>query len=508
MKNGLRQSMSTVHTWSGLLLGWLLYVMFLCGTVAYFQEEVTRWMQPEVAPAHSQAEAVAGAQAWLTRHAGDALSWYIAPPGRRGAVTQVYWQPADPASGGRTSATLDGQGREVVARATSGGYFLYRLHFDLHYLPVIWARIIVGIAAMFMLVAILSGIITHKKIFADFFMLRFGKGQRSWLDAHNVTAVLALPFHLMITYTGLVSLASLYAPAPVAAAFTSGGAYYAAAFPTGASAAAAGVRQPLAPLGTMVLRATQVFDAREIGYLWVQSPGDRNASVAITTSPAAGFDTRGDTMLFDGVTGQPREPSPPRGTAQRAESVMVGIHAGRYANLPLRWLYFLSGVFGTAMVATGLVLWTAKRRQRLPDPERPHIGFRIVERMNVATIAGFPLALASYFLANRLLPVAASDRPDREIATLFIVWGIAALWAMIRRPQRAWRDIAAITALAFAAVPVVSLIAVGPSLSLAARHDSLIYPVFDLVMLVTAALAAVAARYAGLAATRTRRVAR
>lgn len=508
VKGGLRQSMSTVHTWSGLLLGWLLYVMFMCGTIAYFQEEVTRWMQPEVTPAHSQAEAVAGAQAWLTRNAGDAQSWFITPPGRRGAVTQVYWEPAKPIPGQRTEATLDGQGHEVAARATAGGFFLYRMHFDLHYLPVIWARYIVGIAAMLMLVAILSGIITHKKIFADFFMLRFGKGQRSWLDAHNVTAVLALPFHLMITYTGLVSLASLYAPAPVAAAFASDGAYYAAAFPTGASAAPAGMRQPLAPLAAMVTRATRALGTREIGYLSVQSPGDRNASVAITSSPAAGFDTRGDTMLFDGSTGQPQRPLPPRGTAQRAESVMVGIHAGRFANLPLRWLYFFSGLFGTVMMATGLVLWTAKRRQRLPDPARPHLGFRIVERLNVATIAGFPLALAGYFLANRLLPTTTDDRPDREIAALFLTWAAAALWAMIRRPQRAWRELSAVVALAFLAVPMVSLLTVGPSWSLAARHGSLIYPAFDLVMLATAAAAAMVARHRGTPTAAMRRIVR
>ena len=64
-----------------------------------------------------------------------------------------------------------------------------------------------ALIALLMLVAILSGIVTHKKIFRDFFTLRRGKGQRSWLDGHNATAVLALPFHLMITYTGLVTLA-------------------------------------------------------------------------------------------------------------------------------------------------------------------------------------------------------------------------------------------------------------------------------------------------------------
>ena len=48
---------------------------------------------------------------------------------------------------------------------------------------------------MFMLIAIVSGVITHKKIFIDFFTFRWGKGQRSWLDAHNASGVLLLPFY-------------------------------------------------------------------------------------------------------------------------------------------------------------------------------------------------------------------------------------------------------------------------------------------------------------------------
>ncbi|QKR98375.1 PepSY domain-containing protein [Sphingomonas sp. CL5.1] len=491
----LRQSMSSLHTWSGLLLGWLLYVMFVCGTIAYFQDEITRWMQPEVAPARDQAEAVAGAQAWLEQNARDAQSWFITPPGRRSAVTSVYWVPAKPGGDQRTSATLDGRGREVAARATAGGFFLYRMHFDLHYLPVIWARYIVGIAAMFMLVAIISGIITHKKIFADFFMLRFGKGQRSWLDAHNVSAVLALPFHLMITYTGLVSLASLYAPAPMIAAFGNEDAYYAAAFPQGGDLVASKARMPLAPLDAIVARAARTFGAREIGYLYVQLPGDRNARVAVTSSPAAGFDTRGETLVFDGTTGRQRAPLSQRGAAQVTESVMIGLHAGRYAGLELRWLYFISGVFGTVMVATGLVLWTAKRRMRLSDPARPPLGFRIVERLNIGTIAGFPLGIAGYFLANRLLPVALADRPDREIAALFLSWGAAAFWALIRPPQRGWRELAAGAALAFAAVPLASLLTVGPSWSLAARYGSPIYPAVDGAMAAAAVVAALVARH-------------
>ena len=77
---------------------------------------------------------------------------------------------------------------------------------------MLWARYLVGFCAMFMLVAIITGVITHKKIFADFFTFRWGKGQRSWLDAHAALSVLGLPFHFMITYSGLVMLVLLYMP--------------------------------------------------------------------------------------------------------------------------------------------------------------------------------------------------------------------------------------------------------------------------------------------------------
>src|SRR3546814_11811539 len=84
---------------------------------------------------------------------------------------------------------------------TRGGDFLYRLHYELHYMPRTVARWIVAFCTMFMLVAIISGIVTHKRIFKDFFTFRPRKGQRSWMDAHNVVAVLALPYPLMIPYT-------------------------------------------------------------------------------------------------------------------------------------------------------------------------------------------------------------------------------------------------------------------------------------------------------------------
>ena len=60
-------------------------------------------------------------------------------------------------------------------------------HYTLHGgLPGYW---LVGWISMCMLVALVCGVVVHKHIFKDFFTFRPGKGLRSWLDAHNATAV-------------------------------------------------------------------------------------------------------------------------------------------------------------------------------------------------------------------------------------------------------------------------------------------------------------------------------
>lgn len=48
MKEGFRQAMAWLHTWAGLIFGWLLFAIFLTGTMSYFKSEITHWSQPEI----------------------------------------------------------------------------------------------------------------------------------------------------------------------------------------------------------------------------------------------------------------------------------------------------------------------------------------------------------------------------------------------------------------------------------------------------------------------------
>jgi hypothetical protein len=146
------------------------------------------------------------------------------------------------------------------------------------------------------------------------------------------------------------------------------------------------------------------------------------------------------------------------------------------------------------MVATGLALWCVKRRARLPDPARPHFGFKLVERLNMGFIAGAPTGIAVYFLANRLLPAAMPARSDWEIDALFIAWGAIFAWTLARPAKRAWVEALGAGSLLFALVPVVNALTTWRGLGPSVWRGDWAFVGIDLTTLALAAGFAYAAR--------------
>ncbi|MDQ0043261.1 PepSY-associated TM helix domain-containing protein [Variovorax boronicumulans] len=505
MKEGFRQSMAWLHTWSGLLVGWVLFMVFAAGTASYFKDEITFWMKPElhaVSPnAAPQAKAAETAVAFLQQRGANAPRWFITLPTEREPSTSVlYLKPPPPAGAAPVErrrrfdqALLDpATGQAVTApRETRGGEFFYRLHFDLHYMPAIWARWIVGFCAMFMLVAIFSGIVTHRRIFKDFFTFRPKKGQRSWLDAHNVTAVLALPYHAMITYTGLVTLMFMYMPwAPQAAYKDHGGteAFFAEAFPGGGRTQfkASGTKAPLAPIAPMVAAASSHWNGAPVGRITVHFPNDANAVVSIARAGTQRLSSDQPSMQFNGVTGAQIGTfgDVPKAAAE-TRGVLYGLHIGRFADPLLRALFFLSGLAGCLMVATGLLLWAVKERQKfaktLKQGGRIGWGLRLVDGLNLGAIAGLPMAMAAFFWANRLLPLDVADRSEAEIGWFFIVWGAAAVLGLLRPTLRMWQAQLALGALLFVLLPVLNAFTGPAPLTVSLRSGPSAVAGFDLV---------------------------
>src|SRR5690606_37384037 len=176
------------------------------GTLACFDSEIDDWMRPSLhGLSGPQPTRFDDAFATLRERAPDAHVWWAHVSGERKRGIEAFWHNDD---GSHGQALLHpGTGDEVPA--TAGGQFFFRLHYDLH--AGLVGMYLVGFIGMMMCVALVAGVITHKKIFRDFFMLRWrGGGQRAWLDGHSLAGVLGLPFHLMIAYTGVAIFAAAY----------------------------------------------------------------------------------------------------------------------------------------------------------------------------------------------------------------------------------------------------------------------------------------------------------
>lgn len=499
---GIRQSMSSLHTWTGLLLGWILYAMFLTGTVSYFKDELSQWMRPEL-PRLSQIPDQAAVAQRIADGLGStvpgASQWSMRLPDERNNSVYVFWRTStrSPGQRGFGEANFDpATGLKVTSRDTLGGDFFYRFHFQFHYMPVVWGRWIAGAAAMFMLVAIVSGVITHKKIFVDFFTFRWGKRQRSWLDAHNALAVFGLPFHLMITYTGLVTLMALYMPWGENVAFKTPperqklSAELSAFIPPGKPS---GRKVPLASVEDMVRQAQERWGRDDLGRVNAVHPGDAVARVVVTRGERGRVSMSPQYMEFEGTTGKLLAVRDKVGAAAETRGVFYALHLGRFSDHVTRWLYFLVSFMGTAMVGTGLVMWTVKRRQQLPDRDRPYFGFRLVERLNIASIAGLSVAMTAFLWGNRLLPHPLQGRADLEIHLFFVVWALTLLHALLRPARSAWVEQLWAASALLLLLPVLNALTTQRPLWRSVAQGDWIFVGMDLMCLALALLHAVLA---------------
>ena len=472
---GLRQRMAGLHVWAGVLAGWLLYAIFITGGISYFREELTQWLRPEL-PARpavlDQAAAAQQALATLAREAAGADRWQFDLPGPRNNVIEASWEHG--ADGDRERVLLSPvDGAVLHPRATHGGEFFYYFHFSLHYLPGTLGRWIVGLCAMMALVVLVSGVIVHRRIFSDFFTFRPGKGQRSWLDAHNVSSVLGLPFYVMIVYTGLVTLMLTYLPWGALAVFGQQQARPAMAQAMQArfdTPARSGVAAPPAALAPLMAQAGARWGAGNIGRVIVTHPGDAASRVAIVRGDDGRISVAPAYLLFDGASGALLAERAQSSPALTTWGTAYGLHLGRYADPVLRWLYFFSSMLGAAMVATGLVLWTVKRRTK---PGASLAWLRFTQAGNAACVAGLITAVAGFLLANRLLPLDLAERAQWEVHGFFLCWAATAVYAAWRGGAAAWRTLWWLAAALWCALPVLDAGLIGlPQRALFVGFDS------------------------------------
>ncbi len=211
MEPTFRASMNWLHTWAGVVLGGVLFVIFWMGSLSVFDREIDRWMAPttRIALPHETASLDAMRPSIDAAVAAKSGAWSVLYPTERQPVFREAYRGKD----GFVVGILDpATGAALPDPGTfAGTRFLYPFHYSLHLR--IWdiGYWVVGLAGMAMLALCVTGVVIHRKIFAEFFTFRpEKKARRSILDLHNLAGVLGLPFHFIISLSGLIIFFSLF----------------------------------------------------------------------------------------------------------------------------------------------------------------------------------------------------------------------------------------------------------------------------------------------------------
>jgi uncharacterized iron-regulated membrane protein len=363
----------------------------------------------------------------------------------------------------------------------------------------------VGVAALVMLAALVSGVVIHRRLFRELFTFRPGKNtQRGTLDLHNLTGVVALPFHFMFPLTGLIIFAGIYFPIaettfrPLAQKHEQ-----LEATRKGLPFEPAGVAAPLASVDAMVTEAKRRWAARgmpgEVGYLTVNHVGDANGYVSIYRAGSDRVTLVGQAVHFAGPTGRVIYEEPAPSAVSSINDFLTGLHLQHFEHWLLRWLYVLGGLSGCVCIATGLVFFVNKRK--LKHATQGVHGARWVDALAVGSVVGVLIATLCMLVSNRLLPAGLAQRGDWEQRVFWLSWSLSFAHGAWRsgpvqraRVAPAWREQCwAVAGLALSAV-LLNWLTTGDHLlkTLGQRY----WPVagFDLVLLLVAVLASRAAR--------------
>ncbi|MEM6651596.1 MAG: PepSY-associated TM helix domain-containing protein [Pseudomonadota bacterium] len=461
-----------LHSWAGITLGLIVYIVCFSGSFALFDNEIKTWEDPalRVAVEETPIDMNDTFATWVQDQTGGAEAEFMrfdfpttyAPY----YYATVHWHD-------ETDTHLDAEqrwdantGETIAIRGGGLSEWLLDFHRDFMWPDMLGGRTVgrslVGIVGIVLMLAILTGIIAHTKIREEAYAMRLKRSQRlKWQDSHKVVGLWGLPFYIMIAFTGAYLGIIVIVSQLIAGIAYKGDVEALVEAVLGPPSKPAGEQVQMISLDE--LREMQHPESGKDPYMIImRNYGDAAAEFDVFY-PAASRLTFSDVIWIDGATGEPSAPNPFREetAAMRVSNAVTPLHYGTFGGIWLKFLYFALGMSLAVVTALGSMMWI-ERRKHGNDGDKSLTFYNRLGHFNTGIVMGLPVATMAIFYLDKLYVGAESARIIATGWTFFAVWALGLLYACVRRDDyRTTRELLIVTGGLAIGIPVLNGLVTG-----------------------------------------------
>lgn len=448
------------HTVSGIVISVALYVIFLAGAFALFQNNINNW---EINEAEKKVSAgldydrildeltQKGYQMYgrditinLGENNGKYVSAFSNPPAnkissdslkRLNAVDSIRYVK----STARFNYIVDPATYELSKPSDFNGpqQRIGRLLTRLHYfqqIPVIglWLS---GFVSIFFLFALVTGVIVHwRKIVSNFFTFRLKSSVKNlWTDAHTALGILGIPFQFMYAVTGTFFGLGIVVFPVAMVVFGDVNKTTEIFLPERKTYELLGENEQQVCIAPLVEETVKDISADEMKRfrVMIKSYGDENAhlTTVVHTNTKEDFSGKATATykLTDGSLVS-RESHKDSSFRTASTEYFLQLHFGSFGGYFIKAIYFMLAILTCFVIVTGVMVWLTARDKKMYAHKAKFN--RNVGSVYLGSCLGLYPAIAILFIVAKVLPLEMESRFDLINYVFFGFWLLYTLYAL------------------------------------------------------------------------------
>ena len=469
------------HTVSGIVISFVLFIIFYAGAFSLFRHELYKWENP-LARFEKQEHVDYDKTLKLIENyinEKDAFSRILLRPSTdENPFIKFNGTYKEPKENERfvqyfinpyTDEIYKNPHvfRDSKSSLTYMGDTIYRLHYLRAIIPV-YGIYVAGLVAFFFLFAIITGILIHwKNILNKFYAFTVkGKWKQIWTNSHTTIGAITIPFQVIYAITGALIGLSILLLAPSALLLFDGDRDE--------------IIKLVAPNGTIKYndKSENVFNTVTINELYnrvskecpeshvariqIVNLGQEDGTVLFQINDENDIAAEGeflyrskDGKLLNAIRAETKT------YTQSAYRILIKLHYAEFGGYLLKVIYFALAMLTCYVISSGVMVWKTARETSKYTAKQKRFHYRVTKLYLAFTSSLFP-AISLIFIANKMFPITMEYRVVYVKGIFFTGWLLLTIIGLFwNNYGRLYRNFLSIGSLLSLCIPISNGIVTG-----------------------------------------------